>query len=76
MSKVTLPAFINREELKKRLVQILDMADAGLKKRGYGEEIYLTPLYERAESLLSPARKMYEGIKAGKSVEDFIKSFS
>ncbi len=52
------------------------MADAGLKKRGYGEEIYLTPLYERAESLLSPARKMYEGIKAGKSVEDFIKSFS
>ncbi len=76
MSKVELPEFVNREKLKGQLLRLIDLADRGLKKRGYGEEKYLLPLYDRAEKLSNPARDMHDGLMKGRSVEDFIKIYS
>lgn len=48
-------SFVEREELKKLLRSVLDLCCSGLKERGYSEEIYLAPLFERAQTLTSPA---------------------
>ena len=58
------------------MLRLIDLADRGLKKRGYGEEKYLLPLYDRAEKLSNPARDMHDGLMKGRSVEDFIKIYS
>lgn len=76
LSKTDLPEFIDREQLKKELTKIIDLAALGLRKRGYGEEKYLLPLYERAQKLTNPAKEMYDGMKNGLNIEHFIKEYS
>ena len=58
LSRKELPAFIDKKALSQQLVKILDIAAKGLKTRGLGEEDSLSPLYERALTLKSPAAKM------------------
>lgn len=58
-----------------QLVSIVELAEDGLKKRGYGEEHFIKPLYERAEKLLSPGRQMAEGMENGKSLEEYIEKY-
>lgn len=67
-----LPPIYDQKEIKKLLTHILDLAAEGLKKRGFGEEAFLEPLYERAQTLISPAKKMREGLQAGASMLDYI----
>ena len=57
------------------LMEILDLAKAGLEERGYGEEGYLHPLYKRAQSLLSPATELELLLKKGESMEDCILAY-
>ena len=67
-----LPEIFDKGQISDLLIKILDMSAEGLKKRGRGEEKLLEPLYGRAESLMSPAAQIVEGMKNGKSLEDFI----
>ena len=57
-------------------VKVLELAREGLKKRGFGEEVFLENIFDRAEKLLSPARKIVNGLEKGKTIEDFVYEFA
>ncbi len=69
------PSLFDRKQISALLLQILDLAEEGLQKRGMGEEIYLKPLYERAEKLTNPALEMLEGLEKGRTVDDYIEEY-
>lgn len=69
------PDIFVRKEISGLLVELLDIAAEGLKKRGLSEEKFLQPLYRRAEYLLSPAREMVQGMEKGSSLEDYIEKY-
>lgn len=73
--KKDLPDIFDWKEVSSLVIKILEIARDGLHKRGFGEEKYIDPLYRRAESLLSPAREMAEGLQAGRSLEDYIEEY-
>lgn len=75
-SMCEIPDFINKPELSDQLKHILDIAADGLRERNSGEEIFLSPLYERAKDLSNPARVMVEGIEKGLSLEYFIDKYA
>ena len=76
MSKRTLPDFVDREKLSDILNRILELAESGLRQRGMGEEVFLSPLYARAKNLSNPALEMINGIENGKSIEDYIREYA
>ena len=63
------PSFIDRKALAAQLHRILDFAEEGLAKRGFGEEPLLVPLRRRAETLSSPAREQVERLEKGEAIE-------
>ena len=71
-----LPDFMKGREMAKLLLDAVDLAHDGLVSRGYGEERYLEPLYDRAELILSPAREMTEGLRSGRNISEYIDRFS
>ena len=71
-----LPQFIDKTSLKGQLKSILDIAAMGLKIRGKNEERLLEPLYERAERLTNPAKRMVEGIERGENLRQYIEEYS
>lgn len=73
--KRELPELFDWKETSRLIIKVLELARNGLQKRGFGEETFLEPLYRRAECLLSPAREMAEGLRAGKSMEDYIEEY-
>lgn len=73
--KKDLPDIFDWKAVSVLLVRILDIAKDGLKKRGFKEEIFLEPLYARAEQLLSPAREMIQGLAKGKTLDDYIDEY-
>ncbi|EWM52245.1 glutamylcysteine synthetase [Ruminococcus flavefaciens] len=76
LSKRKLPDFLDETEVEKQLINILDIAAVGLKKRGLGEEVLLAPLYERAERHTNPARTMLEGISKGIPITNYIEQYA
>lgn len=76
LSKKTLPLFVNREALSDKLCEIIELAAAGLNERGKDEAVFLTPLYKRAENLLSPAGIIDKGLKNGRTIEYYIREYS
>ena len=76
LSRRRLPDYIDGEQLEQQLKNILDLAAFGLKKRGLGEEILLSPLYERAEKHTNPAKTMLEGLSKGISVTKYIEQYA
>ena len=70
--KSNLPEFVEREELKKLLIKILDLASEGLKERAHKEEKLLTPLYNRAKSLENPAQRLIKHLNSGGEIEELI----
>lgn len=48
-------SYIDREELSSLLNELLTLCANGLRERGYSEEKYLEPLFERAKTLISPS---------------------
>lgn len=73
--KEELPEIFDWKEVSELMLKILSIAEAGLQKRGFGEEIFLQPLYRRAQKLLSPAREMLEGLKAGRTLNEYIDEY-
>ncbi|MGN0037892.1 MAG: hypothetical protein ACI36Y_01975 [Coriobacteriales bacterium] len=70
------PTFVDREALRTLCVEVLELARSGLQERGLGEERFLDPLFERAESLCSPARALVEGLEQGRPIEAFIEEYA
>lgn len=75
-NKGEMPQWVNENELRNLLCKIIDLSAYGLKKRGYGEEHFLAPLYHRAEHLYSPAKQMRDGMKNGVDIEYYIKEYA
>lgn len=69
------PAFADRSEIRELLMDLVSIAEAGLKERGQGEETLIEPLRERAENIESPALQMLRGIDAGRNLEEYIEEY-
>jgi len=74
--KSELPNFIDKNEFKKLLVNIIDLSSEGLKERGNDEDKFLKPLYKRAKSLENPANIIIKHLNSGKDIEDLIFEFA
>jgi gamma-glutamylcysteine synthetase len=70
------PDFIDETKLYELCRQVIDIAAAGLKDRGFGEEEYLTPLYERINKRSNPAKWLLSSMENGVSLEDMIVQYS
>lgn len=70
--KRELPAFVDKEALYELAEQIVNLAKDGLLERGYGEEVYLEPLYERIRKQSNPAQKMLQHLKENGDIKDMI----
>ena len=71
-----LPSFVDHGAFSGKLVQILELAQSGLQKRGFGEEIFLEPLFERAERLTNPALEYLTALEQGKQTEEIIERYA
>ena len=76
LSKRKLPDFLDAGAVEQQLINILDLAAIGLKKRSLGEEILLSPLYERAEKHTNPAKTMLDGISKGTPITNYIEQYA
>ena len=65
MNRRDWPEFVDRAGLKALCLAVLDLARENLVQRGLGEEKFLLPLYQRAETLTSPGRVMAEALEQG-----------
>lgn len=70
------PDFADRDEVRKLLLAVLDLSRNGLNRRGYGEAHFLDPLYERARTLISPAKKVELEIKNGVPKDDIVREYA
>ena len=70
-----LPAYINIDGMYLLAQSVLDLCKEGLAERGFGEEIYLAPLYDRVEKRTNPARSMLERLKNGDKINDIVKDY-
>jgi gamma-glutamylcysteine synthetase len=71
-----LPEFVDKAAVYKLAHQVVELAEQGLVNRGYGEERYLEPLYERIEEYSNPARKMMYELEHNVPMEDIIREYS
>ena len=76
MSRREWPSFVNRDALAAQLNRILDLAEEGLHRRGFGEEPLLAPLRRRADTLVSPAREQLERLEHGEPIERIAEDFA
>ncbi|MDR1565527.1 MAG: glutamylcysteine synthetase [Oscillospiraceae bacterium] len=67
-----LPDFISKEALQSTLLQILILSECGLRARGFGEEKYLLPLYERAKALKNPGQLFLDSLASGNDEQEII----
>ena len=71
-----LPAFADAEAVSAQLIRILELAGSGLQKRGLNEEIFLEPLFARAERLTNPALELLNGLAHGDRIEKWIERYA
>ena len=71
-----MPSYIDTDGLYELAGAVLDLCKTGLVERGFGEEIYLAPLYERIEKRTNPARTMLERLKNGERINDIVNDYS
>jgi gamma-glutamylcysteine synthetase len=55
---------------------VLDLAKKGLQQRGFGEEEFLEPLYERIAQQANPAQKMLHQLSNDIDIENVILEYS
>ena len=70
-----LPAYIDTDGMYGLAKAVLDLCKDGLTERGFGEEIYLVPLYERIEKRTNPAESMLQRLKSGTSIDEIIREY-
>ena len=73
--ELELPKQLDPEALKELALQVLTLAEEGLKERGKEEERFLASLFERAETLTNPAKVILNREQYGKTMEDLIKEY-
>ena len=73
MNRADFLSFVNADELKALLSDVLQLCAEGLKERGYSEEIYLSPLYDRARTLTSPSVCLLRQNDVNKAVREYAK---
>ena len=71
-NKGHIPDVLDREALRSLLIEITRLSEEGLRERGFGEEKYLLPVYERAERISSPAKDMKDALTGGKPLSEII----
>ena len=71
-----LPSFVDKDGLCKLTKDVVDLADAGLKERGIGEEKFLKPLYLRIKKHTNPGKNIIESLQKGVSIEKLIHDYS
>ena len=62
---------VSADELKALLNDVLLLCKEGLKERGYSEEIYLSPLFERAKTLTSPSARLLRQDDMKKTIREY-----
>ncbi len=67
---------VSPKTLSSFLTEMINIAKEGLMSRGYGEEIYLQPLYERATKLKSPAEYQLQLISEGQDIIEIAKLYA
>jgi len=70
--KTELPDFIDQNNLKKLVFNILSIAKVGLENRSLDEEKFLQPLFKRGKNLLSPGKIMFNGLSKGEPLDKYI----
>lgn len=70
--KSKLSGFVDEDALYALVKKILDLSYEGLIKRGFGEEKFLKPLYERMENRTNPAKDMLRRKGSGEDLEKII----
>ncbi|MDR0854547.1 MAG: glutamylcysteine synthetase [Clostridiales Family XIII bacterium] len=70
------PEFVDFPALTKLLLQVLKIAESGLRERGLGEDVYLAPLFSRAERLTNPARELLANLENGVTIETIIEDYA
>ena len=70
------PHFLRKSEITALAFNVLDIASDGLRARGLHEEVYLAPLYQRAETLTSPALRMAEELENGRPLGELIADYA
>lgn len=73
--KRELPDFVCQDQLYTLAEKIVDLSKKGLKQRGFHEEVFLNPLYERIQNHTNPAKAMLEHIEQGGNLESVIESY-
>ncbi|SDB02455.1 glutamylcysteine synthetase [Eubacterium oxidoreducens] len=74
--KKELPYFVDEDKVYELAEEIVDLSKKGLIERGFGEEKYLEPLYERIRNRSNPGRKMLKLLENGSKIEDVINEYS
>ncbi|MDR3291081.1 MAG: hypothetical protein LBT10_02930 [Methanobrevibacter sp.] len=75
-NKRKLPEFLDKNAFRDLIIKILNLSLKGLNKRKLGEELYLKPLYKRAELLTNPASDWLDRLDNGEDIEEIIKDYS
>ena len=74
--KRELPAYIDENGLYALAQSVLALSREGLRERGFGEEIYISPLYERIEKRTNPARSMLDRLNSGVHIDEIVREYS
>ena len=70
------PHFLDKDEVYRLAEDVLNLASEGLISRGYGEEIFLKPLYQRIKDRTNPSLYLLEEKEKGTPLEEIIREFS
>ena len=71
-----IPDLIDRNALIEQILDIVRLSEEGLRKRGYGEEKYLGPVFDRALRLSSAAKDMKEYLAKGRHLNEVIREYA
>ncbi|OWT32768.1 hypothetical protein BGI41_05965, partial [Methanobrevibacter sp. 87.7] len=74
-TKRDLPKFVSEDELYDLCKQIVDLAYTGLKERGYGEEIFLEPIYKNIDNRTNPGKRLLSLLDENISLDEIIKEY-
>ena len=66
---------LRRPALTAKLHRILDLAEDGIRKRGFHEEVFLAPLRRRADTLTNPALEQLDRLARVESIESIAEDY-
>ncbi len=69
------PKELNQQAVQALTLKVLELAKQGLIQRNLNEERYLEPLFERAQTMMSPARRILNREQEGKTMQQFIEAY-